>query len=175
MCSKGHHWSRINNKRCPICQKEKSVRFYEKNPIYDKVRYLKNAEKQKEYGRIYRKNNPTYVADYQRKKKKESINFRLSHVLRSRLRGAILRKKKVGSAVQDLGCTVAELKSHLESLWQPGMDWASWEPKGWHIDHIKPLSRFDLTDREQFLKACHYTNLQPLWAERNWKKGSKSG
>ena len=53
------------------------------------------------------------------------------------------------------------------------MTWENWTLDGWHIDHIKPLAFFDLTDREQFLKACHYTSLQPLWAEENLKKSSK--
>jgi hypothetical protein len=44
---------------------------------------------------------------------------------------------------------------------------------GWHIDHIKPLSKFNLQDRNEFLKANHYTNLQPLWAEENISKGNK--
>ena len=68
---------------------------------------------------------------------------------------------------------VAELRDYLESKFQPGMTWDNWTTNGWHIDHIKPLASFDLTDREQFLRACHYTNLQPLWAIDNLKKGSK--
>ena len=49
----------------------------------------------------------------------------------------------------------------------------NWGVHGWHIDHITPLSSFDLTCREQFLKVCHYTNLQPLWAKDNFSKGCK--
>ena len=35
------------------------------------------------------------------------------------------------------------------------------------------MSSFDLTDRNQFLQACHYTNLQPLWAKDNICKRDK--
>jgi hypothetical protein len=53
------------------------------------------------------------------------------------------------------------------------MTWENYRFYGWHIDHIGPLARFDLTDREQFLQAVRYTNLQPLWAKDNWKKNNK--
>ncbi len=56
-----------------------------------------------------------------------------------------------------------------------GMLWNNWGVgKGnWHIDYIKPLASFDLTNRGQFLEACHYTNLQPLWFEENMRKGDR--
>jgi hypothetical protein len=47
--------------------------------------------------------------------------------------------------------------------------WGNWGPS-WHIDHIKPLADFDLTDTQQAKEACHYTNLQPLFAQENWEK-----
>ena len=95
----------------------------------------------------------------------------MSNRLRQRLCKAIDGNYKAGSAVNDLGCTVEQLKQHLESKFSPGMSWDNWRIDGWHIDHIKPLASFDLTDRKQFLEACNYTNLQPLWATDNLRKG----
>lgn len=80
---------------------------------------------------------------------------------------------KAGSAVRDLGCTTEELRAYLEAQFRLGMSWDNYGKGGWEIDHITPLASFDLTDREQFLKACHYTNLQPLWHHENRAKGDK--
>ncbi len=43
----------------------------------------------------------------------------------------------------------------------------------WNIDHIRELHTFDLEDREQFLQACHVTNLQPMWMDENLRKSMK--
>jgi hypothetical protein len=102
------------------------------------------------------------------------IKYRIKCSLRSRIGKAIKNSQKVGSAVDDLGCSVDFLKIYLEERFQPGMSWDNWSKTGWHIDHVVPLDKFDLTDREQFLIACHYTNLQPLWSTENLHKSNKT-
>ena len=72
-----------------------------------------------------------------------------------------------------LGCTVKEFKLYLEKKFKPGMSWENHGLYGWHIDHIKPVSKFKLIDPEEQKKCFHYTTLQPLWAKENIKKGNK--
>jgi len=61
----------------------------------------------------------------------------------------------------------------LETKFLEGMDWDNYGIYGWHIDHIKPCSLFNLENIEEQKKCFHYTNLQPLWAIDNLKKGNK--
>jgi len=134
-------------------------------------------EYNKNYKVKYHEENRELIAlrrrDSYNKRKVEDPQYKLSKSLRNRMTVAIKNSFKSGSAISDLGCTIDELKQHLESKFLPGMDWSNWTKEGWHIDHIRPLASFDLTDREQFLQACHYSNLQPLWATDNLKKGAK--
>ena len=68
-----------------------------------------------------------------------------------------------------MGCSYEFLKEHLEKQFVDGM---SWENRSeWHIDHIIPLS--SAKNEDEIYKLCHYTNLQPLWAIDNIKKGKK--
>lgn len=64
-----------------------------------------------------------------------------------------------------------EAKTYLESLFVDGMNWNNMQ--SWHIDHIKPISSFDLSDPQQFADCFNIRNLQPLWAIDNIKKGNK--
>ena len=99
------------------------------------------------------------------------FNFKMTCVLRARLNQAIKNGHKSGSAIRDLGCSIEDLKKHLESKFEPGMNWDNWSRTGWHIDHRVPLTAFDLSNPEQLKEACKYANLQPLWAKDNIKKG----
>lgn len=67
-----------------------------------------------------------------------------------------------------LGCDWHHLKTHLESKFVDGM---SWENRSlWHIDHIIPLA--SAKSVEEVVRLCHHTNLQPLWAKDNIRKGA---
>jgi hypothetical protein len=78
---------------------------------------------------------------------------------------------KSKSTIELLGCSVEEVWNHLESKFKAGM---TKENHGlWHIDHHRPCASFDLADPKQQAKCFHYTNLKPLWATDNLKKGAK--
>ena len=160
--------------------------YYEANrdkyKAQQKIYRAANVDKKKAQQKIYRAANvdkikaqtkayKISIRDKNKERYKTDIQYKLSVLLRARFLMALKRNQKTGSAVRDLGCSIGELQTHLESKFQSGMTWDNHGLYGWHIDHIKPLASFDLTDRAQLLLACHYTNLQPLWATDNLSKG----
>jgi hypothetical protein len=123
------------------------------------------------YQKEYRANNKERKRELERGYWENDVNHRLGLNLRNRFNQALKKNFKCSSAVKDLGCSIEELKLHLESKFKPGMTWDNHTTDGWHIDHIRPLASFDLSDPEQQKLACHYSNLQPLWAYDNLSKG----
>jgi hypothetical protein len=113
--------------------------------------------------------NTVYAAN----KRKIDINFKLLSVIRIRLFMALKRNSKSSNTAELLGCSIQELKNHLEKQFKPGMSWDNHGVHGWHIDHIIPCCNFNLSNPEEQKKCFHYTNLQPLWAEDNLRKGGK--
>lgn len=119
----------------------------------------RNKEKVSEIGKKYRSK---YYTD---------PSYRLTVLNRSRISSALKGKLKNTSTITMLGCSIEELKIHIEKQFLKGMHWGN---RGkWHIDHIKPCSKFDLVDPKQQAICFHYTNLQPLWAIDNIKKSNK--
>jgi hypothetical protein len=119
--------------------------------------------------------NREYIRNWQRKKRDTDPQYRIGNRLRSRIWHAIQKGggRKAFKTVELLGCSIAEVRAHLESKFTDGM---TWENVGkWHIDHIVPCSSFDLTDPEQQKRCNHYTNLQPLWAWQNLAKSDTVG
>lgn len=158
-------WAKPNQKYCNTkCNRQayykRNIKIINKrNKIYRQRNFLKIAEQQK----LWQTNNKEKIKLY-----RSTPTIKLSINLRSRLSKALKRQQKTCSAVRDLGCSLEELKSHLESKFTSGMSWNNYG-SGWHIDHIRPLAL--AVSEEEVLKLCHYSNLQPLWAKDNLSKG----
>ena len=132
-------------------------------------------EKQIERKRAWREKNAQRHREtsraYEAKQRVENLQRRLSKNLRGRISKAMMRNTQGVSAVRDLGMTILEFRDYMESRFSPGMTWGNYGE--WHIDHIMPLKSFDLTNVSEARQACHYSNLQPLWAIDNHRKWCK--
>lgn len=93
--------------------------------------------------------------------------------MRSRMSSSLKRKTKKSSIYAYLGISIQEFTLYIESLFKEGMTWNNYGYYSWHIDHIVPLSSFDLTKEEELYRAWNYKNLRPMWAIENMRKGSK--
>jgi hypothetical protein len=139
--------------------------------LYRKQYRLKHEQEIKEYQIIYRK---IHRVDLNRQRKfrySKNINFRLGCALRNRIVKVLKRNPKAEITLSLLGCSLIQLKQHLESHFKDGMNWSNYGK--WHVDHIRPCASFDLSKPEEQKKCFNYTNLQPLWAEENLSKGKK--
>jgi hypothetical protein len=113
-------------------------------------------------------------AEAAREATKPTPHTKLKHALRSRTR--VFKAINRDTVNRLLGCTPDELMNYLEDRFVGGMTWENYGLKGWHIDHIRPCSSFDLTKEDQQRECFHFTNLQPLWAKDNLRKsGSYDG
>ncbi len=160
--------------------KEYSLKNKEHRKKWHREYYLKNKERIKEY-RLKNKErikewflkNKQHTRDYERNKYKTDINYKLRMLCRSRIWAALKGNSKSASTMELIGCTIDELRSHLESLFEPWMTWENHGVGGWDIDHIRPCVSFDLTDPKQQRICCNWSNLQPMEHIENIKKRDK--
>jgi len=176
---------------CKECRKIESKTYYNNNNENiklkvsnyrkdnpEKVKELKKKIYERDKERIlmvvktYRENNRQKRNEYNRNRKIIDPIYNLKHLMNSRMRIFMKSQNitKKNKTFEIVGCNPKELKEHLENQFKNGM---TWDNQGkWHIDHIIPLSSGNT--EEEIIKLCHYTNLQPLWAIDNMKKGSKT-
>ncbi len=113
---------------------------------------------------------------YKLKKYNDDALFKLKENVRNLIRSSIVSigKKKNTKTELILGCSFEEFKKHIESLWEP---WMNWDNKGnpkdgiyglnktWDIDHIIPISTAKTED--DVIRLNHYSNYQPLCSYNN--------
>ena len=153
---------------CIICHKEKRDKYYLEN----KNHLIKNSAE-------YRKNNldkiRARVNNYYKKRRKTDLEYRLVESLRARINTGLTRylnQGKFNTSLELLGCDAKTWINHLESQFEPDMTWDNWGEK-WQIDHIIPISLFDLSKKNHQQEAFYYKNTQPLYTIENQKKGNR--
>lgn len=165
---------RDNAFECPCCHKAVST----SHRAYSGYCFPCNRAKVKANRILYRE--AEMRARYrQRERIKSTPWLRMIHNHRGVIRFHLRKRgnvKCVGK-VSMLGISRSEYIRYIESMLKPGMTWDNYGAKGkqpsWEIDHIIPVSHFDLTVESQRLKAFHYTNTQPLWTIENRLKGAR--
>jgi len=169
---KGREYS--NRPENILRKKQYTKKYNENNKDKKKIYWENNKKRLSKARKIWaasKAGRATTKACHDRRYKSDP-GYKAMLNIRSKINLAIKNNFKVGSSVELLGCSVDELKAHLESQFLPGMSWDNHTVHGWHMDHILPCSSFDLSDEEQQRKCFHYSNLQPLWAIDNLKKGT---
>lgn len=178
------NWSKVNHEKRLLVQKQ--YRERNRDRLNHEARIRKSLNREERCKRARERQKERMLTD---------PLFALSRTLRRRFTDALKNQccNKNTSALKLLGCTIPELKQHLELKFLSGMTWENRGPgflqKGgkpildengmtilinqWNIDHIVPCASFNLSNLEQQKRCFHYSNLQPLWARDNISKGTK--
>jgi hypothetical protein len=194
-CKKSYRKAKERN---PDVNRQKYRRAIAKDPEYNKKKHARNPRKsrprrprrpqtrlrtpeqidrERDRGRrkyeANREKKIKKVVARQRQRYQDDPEYALRQRLRSRIRCAVIasNKKRVGGYMDLAGCTAEQLRSHIQSQFAVGMTWDN--KHMWHIDHIIPVSAFDLSTEEGQHAAFHYTNMRPMWANENRKKHAK--
>lgn len=163
---------------CKECRRKYQRDHFKVYAGISRRHYIRNREMILERGRLYRKMHKKELAvkaklyNAKRKREGKDLKQRLSRNLHKYIYRA-LQGDVSQRAIELMGCPVEKLRRHIESLFQPGMNWKNHNRAGWHIDFIQPCASFDLTDNIQQRECFNYKNTQPLWAMDNLRKGNR--
>jgi hypothetical protein len=138
---------------CRLCHNARAVNWRDSNP--DNM----VASRKRRYGKI--KGDPALYISMR-------IRDRIGKVIKRHGTGLNVS----GSRMQYLGCTGQQVKEHLEAQFDDSMTWSNYGTY-WHVDHIRPLASYDMNIMADRKHAFHYTNLQPLEAMENMRKGDR--
>ena len=154
-----------NNPKYREEQQKRSLKYMVENDYYSKW-CEKNRDKVKEYNQKHKE----YKRVWSQQKRKDDIQFRLKENIRTRIYQSVLNKSD--SSRDILGCSIKEYIVYLGGMFDENMSWENYGTY-WEIDHIKPISSFNLTEDTEVKDCFNYKNTQPLSVDENRKKSNK--
>lgn len=157
--------------------KRKTDLNYQQKELEYKKNYQLSGRKKEMSDKRYSENKEEIIKKqmvYNKKRYHEDMEYKMKTALRNRMNKCLKIKdiKKCNSTIELIGCTPNFVKEYLKKKFTEEM---SWQNHGtfWHIDHIIPISAFDLNNEKEQIACFHYTNLQPLSVTDNLVKSNK--
>ena len=184
--------------RCKKCRREESLARYQQKGEQiraDALAWQKNnPERAKQRKQRWGRENQDRVRQQKRKwrvenhaalRKKENARcrermrtdakFRLSKLMSQQIRLSLKNGKGRRSWLRLVDFNVDDLKKHIERQFARGMNWGVFFQGRIYIDHIRPVSsfRYKSSESEGFKECWSLTNLRPVWAAENLRKGAQ--
>ncbi len=144
---------------------------------YRRKHYNENKEQYKINRKAWNLDHPeflkTYFKDYHTIRKSKDPNYTIRCSLRTRFTSALVIGNEFNKYFEFLsGCKMDYMRKWLEINFEDGFTWEN-HGKVWHIDHIIPVSFYDLTNEENLLKCFNWSNVRPCTVNENLKKSNK--
>ncbi len=164
---------------CRLCAREMCRLYKQKNKEkikeYNKKYKLQHKDEISEYNKNYNKENRKEIqkrhTEYLKNRRKTNKNYKIAVVLRNRLK-SLLKGEKRKKTLEILGCDLNFFLDWLKFQFKEDM---TFENHGtiWHIDHVIPCAKFNLTEVEEQKKCFNWTNMQPMHSSKNMSKKAK--
>ncbi len=147
----------INNTLvCRFCNQRKDLSHFRKR--HERLYRYECNECKREYMNEYYQD---VYNEVRRNRKKDDIQFRLLSNHRNYVYKCLTKyQNKRGSSESYIGCSLTHFKEWLEYQFDENCNWENYGTY-WTIDHVLPLSKFDLTRDDHQAIAFHWTNLSP--------------
>jgi len=168
-------YCRKNKDKIAKRRKEYFIQYRLANKKQAKQYRENNKKRIQEYSKQYYNENKSKIIKqhnkYKKQKRKNSSRYRLNANMGFGIWYSLRTKKNKQHWESLVDFTLDDLINHLEKQFRDGMSWDNYGD--WHVDHIIPKSyfKYEYLEDEKFKKCWNLANLQPLWAEENFKKG----
>jgi hypothetical protein len=151
---------------CKKCKAEKSKYYYEENKD---IISITNRDYKNKYQRKYYNLNKDIIFQKEKERYKNDVNFRLSKIYRNRMNSYL---KGSENDMKYLQCSLNDFKEIIEKQLDNNMNW---DNQGilWELDHVIPVSIFNLEILEHRNVCFHWCNYKPILKHHNRTKSNK--
>ena len=176
-------------RKCRECEKDRMREYSKLHTDENRERKQKFLEKNPGYQAAYKANNKDRIRECQANYEKQT-RVKLKKRVAKAIRQALIRRgsSKNTKTVALLPYSIEKLKLHLESQFEPWMNWENWgvyDPRKWddnnpdtwtwQLDHVKPMAShiYNCESDPGFKDAWKLENLRPLKSKDNIILGAR--